>query len=76
VLAELTIQNFAIIDQVHLRSRPALPCLPARQGRQVDHHRCREPAIGRPGRPQVIRAEADRAMIEGVFALDGEVQLH
>ncbi len=76
MLHQLTIRNFAIIDQLQVDWQPGLNVLTGETGAGksiiID-------AVGallgdRLG-PEVVRSGADRALIEGVFAVDGDGDL-
>jgi DNA repair protein RecN (Recombination protein N) len=75
VLAELLIQNFAIIDQIHLRFGSGFSVLTGETGAGksiiIDAVSL---LLGGRGGVDVIRAGADRATIEGVFLLDEETE--
>jgi DNA repair protein RecN (Recombination protein N) len=75
VLTELTIQDFAIIEQLHLRFEDGFNVLTGETGAGksiiVDAVSL---LLGGRGAVDVIRAGADRATIEGVFSLDSETQ--
>jgi DNA repair protein RecN (Recombination protein N) len=75
VLTELTIQDFAIIEQLHLRFEDGFNVLTGETGAGksiiVDAVSL---LLGGRGAVDVIRAGADRATIEGVFSLDTETQ--
>jgi DNA repair protein RecN (Recombination protein N) len=75
VLAELTIQDFAIIDQLHLRFEDGFNVLTGETGAGksiiIDAVSL---LLGGRGAVDFIRAGADRAAIEGVFSLDAETQ--
>jgi DNA repair protein RecN (Recombination protein N) len=75
VLSELYIENFAIIDQLHLRFEPGFNVLTGETGAGksiiVDAVSL---LLGGRGGVDVIRAGTDRAIIEGTFVLDQETQ--
>jgi DNA repair protein RecN (Recombination protein N) len=75
VLSELTIQNFAIIDQIHLHFEPGFNVLTGETGAGksiiIDAVSL---LLGGRGEADLIRAGADQAVIEGVFGLNGETQ--
>jgi DNA repair protein RecN (Recombination protein N) len=75
VLSELTIQDFAIIDWLHLRFGPGFNVLTGETGAGksiiIDAVSL---LLGGRGETELIRTGADQAIIEGVFALDGEAQ--
>jgi DNA repair protein RecN (Recombination protein N) len=74
VLSELTIQNFAIIDQLDLCFAPGFNVLTGETGAGksiiVD---AVSMLLGARGGSDLIRAGADEAHVEGVFALDDEL---
>jgi DNA repair protein RecN (Recombination protein N) len=76
VLHQLAIRNFAIIDQLQVDWQPGLNVITGETGAGksiiID-------AVGallgdRLG-PEVVRSGADRALIEGVFSVDGQADL-
>ncbi len=73
MLSELSIRNFAIIEQLHLRFGPGLNVLTGETGAGksiiIDAVSL---LLGGRGGGDFIRAGAPRAGIEGVFALDAE----
>ncbi len=73
MLSELTIQNFAIIEHLHLRFGPGLNVLTGETGAGksiiIDAVSL---LLGGRGGGDFIRAGAQRASIEGVFFLDDE----
>jgi DNA repair protein RecN (Recombination protein N) len=75
VLAELTIRDLAIIDELHLRFGEGLNVLTGETGAGksiiVDAVSL---ILGGRGDAGLIRAGADRASVEGVFRLDWEAQ--
>jgi DNA repair protein RecN (Recombination protein N) len=75
VLSELTIQDFAIIDQIHLRFEPGFNVLTGETGAGksiiID---AVDLLLGGRGGTDFVRSGADRATIEGVFLLDQEIQ--
>lgn len=75
MLAELTIQDFAIIDQVRLSFKPGLNVLTGETGAGksiiVDAVSL---LLGGRGSADFVRAGADRAFVEGVLRLDAESQ--
>jgi DNA repair protein RecN (Recombination protein N) len=75
MLSELTIQNFAIIDQIHLRFEPGFNVLTGETGAGksiiIDAVSL---LLGGRGEADLIRTGANRAVIEGVFGLNGETQ--
>lgn len=75
MLAELTIQDFAIIDQVQLTFNPGLNVLTGETGAGksiiIDAVSL---LLGGRGGADFVRAGAERASIEGVFRLDAESQ--
>ena len=75
MLAELAIQDFAIIDQLHLRFEPGFNVLTGETGAGksiiIDAVGL---LLGGRGGVDLVRSGADRAVIEGVFALDDETQ--
>lgn len=75
MLTELTVQNFAIIDQIHLRFQPGFNVLTGETGAGksiiIDAVSL---LLGGRGGADVVRAGTPRATIEGVFALDGGTQ--
>jgi DNA repair protein RecN (Recombination protein N) len=75
VLTELTVQNFAIIDQIHLRFQLGFNVLTGETGAGksiiIDAVSL---LLGGRGGADVVRTGTHRATIEGVFALDGETQ--
>jgi DNA repair protein RecN (Recombination protein N) len=75
VLSELLIQNFAIIDQIHLKFEPGFNVLTGETGAGksiiIDAVSL---LLGGRGGTDFIRAGAGRALIEGTFALNGGAQ--
>jgi DNA repair protein RecN (Recombination protein N) len=75
VLSELTIQDFAIIDQIHLRFVPGFNVLTGETGAGksiiIDAVSL---LLGGRGGTDFVRAGAGKAIIEGTFQLDGETQ--
>jgi DNA repair protein RecN (Recombination protein N) len=75
VISELTIQDFAIIDQLQLRFGPGFNVLTGETGAGksiiVDAVGL---LLGGRAESTFIRSQADRAIIEGLFSLDGETQ--
>ncbi len=75
MLSELSIQDFAIIDQIHIRFEPGFTVLTGETGAGksiiIDAVSL---LLGGRGETDVIRAGADRATIEGIFLLDGETR--
>jgi DNA repair protein RecN (Recombination protein N) len=75
VLLELNIQDFAIIEQIHLRLEPGFNVLTGETGAGksiiVDAVSL---LLGDRGGFDFVRAGADQAAIEGVFGLDHEVR--
>jgi DNA repair protein RecN (Recombination protein N) len=73
VLNELTIQNFAIIDELHLCFRQGFNVLTGETGAGksiiIDAVSL---LLGGRGEADVVRSGAEQASIEGVFVLDGE----
>ncbi|MBV9544204.1 MAG: AAA family ATPase, partial [Chloroflexi bacterium] len=74
MLQELTIRNFAILERLHVQWAPGLNVITGETGAGksilVD-------AVGallgdRLG-PEAVRSGADRAIIEGIFVVEGEV---
>ncbi|RME87208.1 MAG: DNA repair protein RecN [Anaerolineae bacterium] len=72
MLTELRIENFAIIDRLELRPEPGLVILTGETGAGksiiLD---AVEMLLGGRADNTLIRSEADRAYVEGVFRLDG-----
>ncbi len=72
MLQEIRIQNFAIIDQLDLSFAPGLNVITGETGAGksiiVD---AVELLLGGRADPSMVRAGADRAVIEGVFVIDG-----
>ncbi|MFC2037366.1 DNA repair protein RecN [Chloroflexota bacterium] len=75
MLSELTIHNFAIIDQIYLRFEPGFNVLTGETGagKSIIIDAVSLLLGGRAG-ADVIRAGAARATVEGVFALDEETR--
>lgn len=75
MLSELTIENLAIIDQLHLSFGPGFNVLTGETGAGksiiIDAVSL---LLGGRGESDLIRTGAERALIEGVFALGGEIQ--
>jgi len=75
MLAELTIRNFAIIDELHLTLAPAFNVLTGETGAGksiiVD---AMSLLLGGRAPTDVIRTGADRTLIEGIFHLDAALQ--
>jgi DNA repair protein RecN (Recombination protein N) len=75
VLSELTIQDFAIIDQIHLSFAAGFNVLTGETGAGksiiIDAVSL---LLGGRGGVDFVRAGAERAAIEGVFVLDDETQ--
>jgi DNA repair protein RecN (Recombination protein N) len=75
VLSELTIEDFAIIDEIHLRLEPGFNVLTGETGAGksiiIDAVSL---LLGGRATTDLIRSGAERASIEGIFALDGESQ--
>jgi DNA repair protein RecN (Recombination protein N) len=75
VLSELTVQDFAIIDHLHLRVGPGFNVLTGETGAGksiiIDAVSL---LLGGRGESEFIRSGTDRAIIEGVFALDPETR--
>jgi DNA repair protein RecN (Recombination protein N) len=75
VLSELTVQDFAIIDHLHLQVGPGFNVLTGETGAGksiiIDAVSL---LLGGRGESEFIRSGTDRAIIEGVFALDPETQ--
>ena len=75
MLSELTIQDFAIIDRLHLRFGPGFNVLTGETGAGksiiIDAVSL---LLGGRGDVEFVRTGTDQATIEGVFALDEEVQ--
>jgi len=75
MLSELTIQDFAIIDQLHLRFGSGFNVLTGETGAGksiiIDAVSL---LLGGRGDADFVRAGADRAAIEGVFVLDDEIE--
>jgi DNA repair protein RecN (Recombination protein N) len=75
VLTELTIHDFAIIEQLHLRFEDGFNVLTGETGAGksiiIDAVSL---LLGGRGAVDFVRAGADRATIEGVFSLDTETQ--
>ncbi len=75
MLSELTIQDFAIIDQIRLCFSPGFTVLTGETGAGksiiIDAVSL---LLGGRGESDLIRAGADTALIEGIFALDKETQ--
>jgi len=73
MLSELTVQDFAIIDVLQLRFEPGLNVLTGETGAGksiiIDAVSL---LLGGRGESDLIRASADKAVIEGVFILDDE----
>jgi DNA repair protein RecN (Recombination protein N) len=76
VLSELTIQDLAIIDHLHLRFGPGFNVLTGETGAGksiiIDAVSL---LLGGRGDVEFVRSGADRAAIEGVFTLDEEAQV-
>jgi len=75
MLAELTIRNFAIIDQLHLALEPAFNILTGETGagKSIIVDAVGLLLGGRASR-DVIRAGADQAFVEGIFLLSPALQ--
>ena len=75
MLPELTIQDFAIIDEMHLRFDPGFNVLTGETGAGksiiIDAVSL---LLGGRGEADFVRTGADRATVEGIFALDEETQ--
>ena len=75
MLSELTVRDFAIIDELHLRFAPGFNVLTGETGAGksiiVDAVSL---VLGGRGDAEFIRAGASQATIEGIFALDDEAQ--
>jgi DNA repair protein RecN (Recombination protein N) len=75
VLSELTVRDFAIIDELHLRFAPGFNVLTGETGAGksiiVDAVSL---VLGGRGDAEFIRAGASQATIEGIFALDDEAE--
>jgi DNA repair protein RecN (Recombination protein N) len=75
VLSELSIRNFAIIDEIHLTFGPGFNVLTGETGAGksiiIDAVSL---LLGGRGEVELIRSGDDQATIEGVFALDDEVR--
>jgi DNA repair protein RecN (Recombination protein N) len=75
VLSELTIENLAIIDRLRLHFAPGFNVLTGETGAGksiiVDAVSL---LLGGRGEAELIRSEANQAVLEGIFALDGEAQ--
>jgi DNA repair protein RecN (Recombination protein N) len=75
VLSELTVRDFAIIDELHLRFAPGFNVLTGETGAGksiiVDAVSL---VLGSRGDAEFIRAGASQATIEGIFALDDEAE--
>lgn len=75
MLHELTIQDFAIIDELHLRFGAGFNVLTGETGAGksiiIDAVSL---LLGARGDADLVRTGADRAAVEGVFALDEETQ--
>jgi DNA repair protein RecN (Recombination protein N) len=75
VLFELTIEDFAIIDRIHLHLEPGFNVLTGETGAGksiiIDAVSL---LLGGRATTDLIRSGAERASIEGIFALDGESQ--
>jgi DNA repair protein RecN (Recombination protein N) len=73
MLSELTVQNLAIIDQLHLRFAPGLNVLTGETGAGksiiIDAVSL---LLGGRGGADLIRTGSTAALVEGVFALDDE----
>jgi DNA repair protein RecN (Recombination protein N) len=73
MLSELTIRDFAIIDHLHLEFTPGFSVLTGETGAGksiiIDAVSL---LLGGRGEPDLIRAGAGQAVIEGVFSLDDE----
>ncbi len=74
MLSELTIQNLAIIERVHLQFEPGFNVLTGETGAGksiiIDAVSL---LLGGRGGADFVRSGADRAIIEGVFGLDSEI---
>ena len=75
MLSELTVRDFAIIDELHLNFGPGFNVLTGETGAGksiiVDAVSL---VLGGRGDAEFIRAGASRATVEGIFALDDEAQ--
>ncbi|HHH40842.1 MAG TPA: DNA repair protein RecN, partial [Chloroflexi bacterium] len=75
MLVELTIRNFAIIDQLSLEFHPGFNVLTGETGAGksiiID---AVELLLGGRADSSVVRAGADRALVEGLFRLEPELQ--
>ena len=73
MLSELTVRDFAIIDELHLNFGPGFNVLTGETGAGksiiVDAVSL---VLGGRGDAEFIRAGASQATIEGIFALDDE----
>lgn len=76
MLEELHIQNFAIIDRLELHFSPGFNVITGETGAGksiiID---AVDLLLGGKSDPGAIRSGAERAIIEGVFALDGQSQM-
>jgi DNA repair protein RecN (Recombination protein N) len=76
VLSELSIRNFAIIDEIFLRFGPGFNVLTGETGAGksiiIDAVSL---LLGGRGEADLIRSGADQATIEGIFVLDKEVRV-
>jgi len=75
VLSELTIRDFAIIEELHLQLKPGFNVLTGETGAGksiiIDAVSL---LLGSRGGADFVRAGAERAIIEGTFVLDEELQ--
>jgi DNA repair protein RecN (Recombination protein N) len=75
VLSELTVRDFAIIDELHLRFAPGFNVLTGETGAGksiiVDAVSL---VLGSRGDVEFVRAGASQATVEGIFSLDDEAQ--
>ncbi len=75
MLSELTIRDFAIIDELHLHFRPGFNVLTGETGAGksiiIDAVSL---LLGARGEAEFVRTGADRALVEGAFLLDEETQ--
>jgi DNA repair protein RecN (Recombination protein N) len=73
MLLELRIRNFAIIDQVELEFGPGLNLLSGETGTgKTIIMNALGLLLGMRASPEMVRAEAREAVVEGMFQIDGE----
>jgi len=71
MLAELRLENYAVIDNVVNRVAAGLNLLTGETGGEVDSDRCAGLLLGEKASTDVIRTGAERAVVAAVFESEG-----